>query len=96
MVSMEEKEIDESVSNTFTHRRAAAPVGCRQLTMVLGYPGRLRRTRSLSKALARALSASREASTWPGARLPVCRDADAAVEQATRNLQRELQRTSRR
>jgi hypothetical protein len=47
--------------------------------------------RALSKDLAQALADSREASSWPGDRLPVGVEMSAEVESITQRLQRETE-----
>jgi hypothetical protein len=50
-----------------------------------------RKIRTLSRALAQALADSREASSWPGDRLPVGLQMSQEVESITQRIQRERQ-----
>ncbi len=54
-----------------------------------------RKVRAASNALAQALAASREASSWPGDRLPVGTEMSLQVERLTRRLKLETEAQNR-
>ena len=54
-----------------------------------------RKVRAAAKALAQALSDSREASSWPGDRLPVGKEMSEQVEKLTRRLNLETEAQTR-